>query len=244
MATDLPNQYPPSRTPAASDVPWERVESFVGQFSHDLRNGLNACELQLTFLAEISTDPDAVEEIKGLRASLNSITKQLQTVRTAVGSSKAHTLNYPAVDLFEDLRERFQRLHPEAAKRIEWKIKIEASKLVSIDPEITLSAALELLNNATVFADAGTPIVCEMQGHDDHVLCSVTEVCGMEPAVAAQEWGCSPLRSTRRGAYGLGLFRVRRSLQAQGSSLTFQHSVADKSLTAMMTLPLTADSRV
>ena len=242
--SDNPSDHIRSFVTAANVVPWERVESFIGQLSHDLRNSLNACELQLTFLAEISTDPDASSEVKSLRSTLNSITKQLQTIRSAVGSSKAHKLAYPANDLLEDLRERFQRLHPAVTRRIDWKTEVEDSRVVDIDPEITLGAVLELLNNATVFADLETPIACEIGEMDGQVHCSVTEQLETEPAVAVSDWGYLPLLSTRRGAYGLGLFKARRSLQAQGSTLTFQYSAANKTLAATIALPLATVSQV
>ena len=67
-------------------VPWDRVERFVGQLTHDIRNGLNALELQLTYLGEISTDPEAADEIKRLRATVGNVTRQLQTLRTATSA--------------------------------------------------------------------------------------------------------------------------------------------------------------
>ena len=81
LALTLPT-LPPEAT---VQVPWDRVERFVGQLTHDVRNGLNALELQLTFLGEISTDPEALEEVKRLRGTLLDVTRQLQTVKTAIG---------------------------------------------------------------------------------------------------------------------------------------------------------------
>ena len=219
-------------------VPWERVEQFVSQFSHDLRNGLNACELQLTFLAEISTDPEAAEEVKALRSTLAGITKQLQTVRVATGVAKTHTLEYPAADLFEDLRERFVRLHPQGASRVAWEMEVGTQTTVNIDPEVTLSAGMELLHNALHFADAGSPITCRMRAEAGQVLCSVEQNYAGTPNPAPEDWGRSALLSTRRGAYGLGLFWVRRGLEAQGSRLDFHHSPEQKTVTAVLTLPL------
>ena len=102
-------------------VPWDRFERFVGQLAHDVRNGLNAIELQLTFLGEISTDPEAIDEVKRLRATLNQVTKQLQAVKTVTAPVSPNTLDYPAVDLFEDLRERLERLHPDCG----WQNSVE-----------------------------------------------------------------------------------------------------------------------
>ena len=240
MSINAPVQNSVRSELSASLVPWERVEKFVGQISHDLRNGLNACELQLTFLAEISTDPDAKEEVKGLRESLAGITKQLQAIRVAAGTVKAHTLDYPAADLFEDLRERFLRLHPEASSRVEWRDDVEGGTLVKIDPDITLNAVLELLNNALHFADAGTPVLCTWGQEGSQVSCVARQSLGTRPSDPPEEWGQSPLQSTRRGAYGLGLFRTRRILAAQGSRLEIRYLDDQKALTATVTLPAAA----
>ena len=236
MSIDHPVHTTPSLDVCTDPVPWERVEKFVGQLSHDLRNGLNACELQLTFLAEISTDPDAAEEVKGLRSTLNGITKQLQAIRVATGSVKAHTLAYPATDLFEDLRDRLQRVHPEVVSRLKWHGEVSAQMLVKIDPDITLNAALELLNNAMHFADAGTPVLCSLREENGRVFLCIEQTLGTLMD-SPEDWGRSPLKSTRRGAYGLGLFRARRGLEAQGSQLTIQHYPEQKRLAATVTLP-------
>lgn len=237
MSSDV--SFPSAKNGVHSEdvVPWKRVEQFVGQLGHDLRNGLNACELQLTFLAEISTDPEAAEEVKALRTTLAGITKQLQAVRVAMGSSQMHPLNYPAAELCEDLRDRFGRLHAVSAGRVEWKNEVGAETLVSIDPEVTLSAVLELLNNALHFGAAGAGVVCAMREEAGAVLCTVEQEMAEAPGGPPDLWGASPLLSTRRGAYGLGLFRVRRGLEAQGSQLSFRYSAERKTLTASLTLP-------
>ena len=240
MSSNVPTPPVQATVPSGTVIPWEKVEQFVGQLCHDVRNGLNACELQLTFLAEISTDPEAAEEVKGLRTTLAGITKQLQAVRLATGSSKAHPLDYPAADLFEDLRERFGRLHAAVAGRVEWRAEVSGETLVAVDPELTLNAGLELLNNALHFGEAATPVVCAMWEEAGQVVCSVQQTPAEAPGTLPEDWGRAPLTSTRRGAYGLGLFRARRGLEAQGSRLTFRYSPEQRTLTATMTLPAAA----
>ena len=177
-----------------------------------------------------------MEEVKGLRSTLAGITKQLQAIRVATGDVKAHNLEYPARDLFEDLKERFIRLHPEAAGRVEWECEVDDAVSVNVDPDVTLNAVLELLNNALHFADAGTPVRCGLREESGEFVCSVKETLGA-PAGSPENWGRLPLESTRRGAYGLGLFRARRGLEAQGSRLEFRYLPEEKSLIATVTLP-------
>ncbi len=217
-------------------VPWERVERFVGQVSHDIRNGLNACELQLTYLGELVSDPEVAQEIKSLRGTLAGMTKHLQTLRSATTATTPNLLEYPAADLFEDLRDRFARLRPELVARMRWKMNVENQILVHIDPELVLGSCLELLDNAFQFADKNTAMTCTLSV-DGKVVIRVEEALGEAPATPPANWGQSPLVSTRRGSYGLGLFRARRALAAQGASLDFHYSPEKKTLTATMTLP-------
>ena len=228
-------------TEAALIVPWVHVEKFVGQVSHDLRNGLNACELQLTFLAEIATDPEATEEIKQLRQTLAGITKQLQAIRVATAGAKANLLPYPAADLFEDLRERFDRLQPDNTAKVTWEISVEPALEVLVDPELTITACLEILGNALQFGDKQAPIRCAVGADGSAVVCTVEEALAEAPATDPAGWGCAPLVSTRRGAYGLGLFRARRFLRAQGSRLTFHYASEAQTLTGTVTLPLASE---
>ena len=218
-------------------VPWERVERFVGQLTHDVRNGLNALELQLTFLGEISTDPEAVDEIKRLRGTLGNVTRQLQALRAATGLATSYPLDYPAAEFFADLRERFAKMHPGAGDKVVWETPIDAEKFVSVDPEQTLNALLELLGNALHFVPAtATPIRVQVSTADELVVFRLLEPQPAEPTISAGDWGRTPLLTTRRGAYGLGLFRVRRCLESQGGTLEMDYSAGSNLLTTTVTL--------
>ena len=111
-----PSAFPSDPT-GTVEVPWPQVERFVGLFTHDLRNGLNALELQLTFLGEISDDPEAKAEVKRMRGSVADITRQLQAVRLATGTPNPRPFAYKAADLMEDFRDRFERRHGDTSGR-------------------------------------------------------------------------------------------------------------------------------
>ena len=214
------------------------MEGFVGQLAHDIRNGLNAVELQLTFLGEISTDPEAVDEIKRLRNTLANVTRQLQSLRTAVGAVSPYPLEYPAADFFEDLRERFAKLTPDADSKVIWEINLGSQALLIVDPDLTINALLELLANGLHFTRSETlPMRIQVSATDGGVSFFLQEPQQTEPTVTPEEWGRAPLLTTRRGAYGLGLFRVRRCLESQGGTLDVAFSAAQKSLTTRVTLP-------
>ena len=148
-------------------------------------------------------------------------------------------LDYPATDLFEDLRERYERLHPETVEKISWDIKVDPAVCVLVDPDLTINALLELLTNAIHFG--ATSLDCEAADSPDGISFILKETSAAGPVIPTEEWG-EPLLTTRRGAYGLGLFRVRRILAAQAGGITFHPSSVDRQLTTTVTLPLAAPS--
>jgi signal transduction histidine kinase len=218
-------------------VPWTRIDKFVNQLTHDLRNGLNAIELQLTLIGEIASDAEVTAEVKVLRGTLLDMTRQLQAVKTLTGPVSPHLLNYPAADFFEDLRIRFSRAHPEAAERVQWKIDAGAGS-IGVDPELSLAALLELLDNALHFSDPNAAIdfLADAEG-DGGITVTLREPQQQPPAVSPGDWGLTPLSTTRRKGYGLGLFRARRIIEAQGGTLAAEYSEVDHVLTTVITLP-------
>ena len=226
---------------AKTQVPWERIERFVGQLTHDVRNGLNALELQLTFLGEISTDPEAIEEVKRIRGSLADITRHLQAVRTATGTISLHQFDYPAIEFFEDLKERFERSQSALKDRLQWRIQA-GTEALAIDPEQTMAALLELLANASHFSAADNVVVFEAKMDGATVVITVSEPCSTPPTVSVAEWGRTPFLSTRRAAYGLGLFRVRRIVESQKGSFDVAYSAAEQALVSRVTLLLAVPS--
>ena len=222
---------------AATEVPWARIEQFVGQLTHDVRNGLNALELQLTFLGEICADPEAAEEVKLIRKTVVDVTRQLQAVRTATAAPLLNKLDYPAHDFFEDLQERFERQETAGKKRLRWQIETGTVSL-SVDPEATMSAFFELLGNALRFNGEETAITFSAVADGSLVVTSLREAPAAPPALPPEGWGNTPLWSTRRAAYGLGLFRARRILEMQGGTYHVSYSAPDEALTTRVTLPL------
>lgn len=224
---------------ATVEVPWSRVEGFVGKLTHDIRNGFNALELQVTLIGELSDDPEIKEEVRRVRRSLSDLTRQLQAVRVATGAPTTHLFPYPAGDFLEDLRERFQKQHPSAAERVQWAQEAGAVS-VNIDPEQTMNALLELLDNALRHAAENTSVRVEMRATADSVALSVHQALTEAPPGQPAHWGRTPLLSSQRNAYGLGTFRARRILEAQGGALGYTYTEADRALVTEVGLPLAA----
>jgi K+-sensing histidine kinase KdpD len=238
MASSAPSPAEPAAVPP---VPWARIDRFIGQLTHDVRNGLNALELQLTLLGELSANAEVIAEVKALRGTLFDITRQLQAVKASTSPVSPHLLPYPAADFFEDLEDRFRRLHPQAVPQVAWKILV-AGVSVEIDPELSLHALLELLANALHFGGSKAMVsllaeACPAGG----VTVTLRESRQEPPALAPEDWGRAPLLSSRRNAYGLGLFRARQIIEAQGGTLHAGYSQATHVLTTALTLPAAGD---
>ena len=220
----------------APSVPWPQVERFIGLFTHDVRNGLNALELQLTFLGEISDDPDAKAEVKRMRGSVAEITRQLQAVRLAAGTPAPHAFSYPAADFAEDLRERFNRQRADTPARVQWEIE-PGTASVEVDPELSLTALLELLANALFHAAEGSVVRVHAACNATAMSLSIRQTLAAAPATSPESWGRTPFSSSRRDGYGLGAFRARRIIESQEGTLRFTYSEADQSLVTTVMLP-------
>ena len=69
-------------------VSWTDFVRFVRQLSHDLRNHLNAAELQSAYLGELAPDEEMKTEIKRLRQMMSELSGVLQKLSANVASPK------------------------------------------------------------------------------------------------------------------------------------------------------------
>ena len=227
-----------SVTPAEINVSMPVVVKFIRQLAHDLRNHLNAAELQSAYLAEIAENDEVREEIKRLRGMVSQVGASLQELTAALGQPSLTTMPYPAKELLEDLQQIVATAYPAESADVKWEVAGTDGTL-EIDPQLLLPALLELFANAFRHERGNGPIVATTKMEKARFVFTL-----VEPKASFQRstenWGGEPLQSLRQGHYGLGLHRTRRIIEAHGGSLSALHDPAASSLVTTIILPVPA----
>src|SRR5947208_7987567 len=139
-------------------IPWIDMVRFVRQLSHDLRNHLNAAELQAAYISELAEDPELKGEIKRLRGMISGMSSTLQQITLALVTNKPTLMQYSAEDFLADLRTKVLAEFPNDSPKLEWKTEVGAATL-QIDPQSLQSALTELFRNAFHHDPAGGVIL-------------------------------------------------------------------------------------
>src|SRR5690242_15636350 len=134
-------------SPVELKIPWSTMTKFVSQLNHDLRNHLNAIELQSAFLSEIADNPETSKEVQRLREMTGELSAHLQTLSRLLAKVQPMTMSYRAAEFVEDLRAKLEEQRPTEAKSVEWQISLNAEPF-EIDPQLLQAALLELFENA------------------------------------------------------------------------------------------------
>ena len=116
-------------------VPWSDTVRFVRQLSHDLRNDLNAIELQSAYIAELTQDQELTSEIKRLREVVSGMNSTLQLLSKAVGEVAPNLVTYPAGEFMADMRTQIERKFSKENHDITWDVQIQDGML-NLDPQL------------------------------------------------------------------------------------------------------------
>ena len=114
-------------------VPWADTVRFIRQLSHDLRNHLNAIELQSAYISELEGDANLKGEVNRLREMISRLTSTLQQVSGGLGEVKPNLISYRASDFVEDLRKKIAQEFPNESPEISWDVK-PGNAVLNIDP--------------------------------------------------------------------------------------------------------------
>jgi signal transduction histidine kinase len=229
----------PSEKPAS--IPLPRLVTFVRQITHDVRNGLNAIDLQSAFIGEIAGEGMVAEEIGKLRRMVCHVTNDMQKLSARFGELHPVLMDYPVHEFLQSLKEAVEEEFETQAKRVVWEVKAGDEEM-EMDYTLLLNVLLELTRNAIFFREGDGAIHFTAWNEKGKIVFEVRQPRS-QPAVDPQTWGLEPLNSGRRGGYGLGLFYVRRVLETLGGVLDPGYDAKSGELRVRLILPLKRAAR-
>jgi K+-sensing histidine kinase KdpD len=228
-----------SEAPRSSlTVPWSDMVRFVRQLSHDLRNDLNAIELQSAYIDELTQDQELTSEIKRLREVVSGLNSTLQMLSRAVGEVAPNVVTYPVVEFLADMRTQIERNFSKESQEITWDVQLQ-NGILNIDPQLFQEVFVELFVNAFQHDRGKGPLVARARISDGRFLFSLHEPKAVFSS-ETQNWGQKPLRNIRQRHYGLGLTRVRAIIEAHGGELQAEYDPKATMLVSTMALPLSS----
>jgi signal transduction histidine kinase len=225
-----------SAEPPQVQVSMPVLVKFIRQLAHDLRNHLNAAELQSAYLAEIAENEELREEIKRLRGMVAQVSVNLQQVTAALSQPPLTEMPYVAGELIEDLQQKLAATYPAESAQVNWEIAGGDGNL-NIDPQLLLPALVELFANAFRHERGDGPISAKAAVEKGRFVFTLSEP---KPNFqrSTENWGREPMLSLGQGHYGLGLYRTRRIVEAHGGEFAARHDEPTSSLVTTITLPL------
>jgi K+-sensing histidine kinase KdpD len=226
-----------STTASTEAIQWDNFVKFVRQLSHDLRNQLNAAQLQAALISELTTDAELKPEVVRLRELVSKLGGTLQQLSVAVAPPHPTFLLYAAKDLIGDVKKRIGQDFPEQSQRVKWKISAD-SAMLNIDPALMSWAARELFENA--FRHNGNAeLAASGSEKGGEFVFALHEPKSEE--VAPVRWN-ELLSEVKHGHYGLGLRRARAIVAAHGGELTSEWDALSSTLTSRIILPCSTES--
>lgn len=232
---------PPSEDRSdTSDVAWSDVVRFIRQLSHDLRNHLNAIELQSAYISELAGESELKDEIKRLRGMISGLTSALQSLSKAISDVKPNLIPYRATDFAEDLRKKIDHDFSGESAAITWNLQVEDAML-DVDPQLLQEALNELFTNVFRHTPGKANVVVTVKVENGQFLFIMEEPKASLEGTA-DNWGCEPLRKVSPNHYGLGLHRVRAIIEAHGGKIHAHYDPNASKLMTTVALPVSSGS--
>jgi len=216
------------------------VVRFVRQLGHDLRNQLNAAELQSAYIREVTEDEEMKSEVQRLRGMLGEMGNSLQKLTASLATVRLTEMPYEAVVFFEDLKQKLETLHSEQSGDVDWEVNAGDS-LLEIDPQLMQAAMLELFANAFQHERAAGRISVRAEVKDGLFVVRLREPKA-HFAAATDNWGREPFQKVKHGHYGLGLHRVRTIIEAHRGRLAVRYDLPSSTLVTTVELPVAGKS--
>jgi len=231
----MPDKSSESRSDSLS-VQWSDTVRFVRQLSHDLRNDLNALELQSAYIAELTQNQELTSEIKRLREVVSVLNLTLQRLSRAVGEVTPNMISYGAPEFLADMRTEIERNFSNKSDEINWNVQLE-DVILHVDPQLLHEAFVELFANAFQHDRGSSALLASARIDSGQLLFTLHEPKTAFES-ATQNWGREPLRNISQRHYGLGLNRVRAIVEAHGGQLQAEYDPQALALISTVILPV------
>ncbi|MGC3990490.1 MAG: hypothetical protein QM796_12575 [Chthoniobacteraceae bacterium] len=214
------------------------VAGFIRRLTHDVRNTLNALDLQLLLLE--SEDPEVQRQLAEARQMIGQEARRLSRLSLQFQTSQPQWIQYTAEELMQDLLPRLQKRLARKMSRVNWP-EAAPKLVVRIDFEMVSEILVELIENALNHGEEEGPVSVQFSEHEGGVSIRVTDKAP-KPASAPGEWGTAPFLAGRNGGYGLGLFHARQLAQKMDLALDFQYQPVDSTVVATLSLPVSLEN--
>ncbi len=230
---DVKSKEKPAGSGATPPIPWDDFVKFIRQLSHDLRNQLNAAELQAALVGELTTDEELKTEARRLRELVSQLGVTLQALSTSVAAPRPTLLPYKVQDFVADLQKKIDQEFPEKAAAVKWEVSSPGATL-NIDPELAEWAVVELFRNAFRHGTTGDGVQAKASVAAEWFSFDIREPKAEE--IDPLPW-VQPLQRVSHGHYSLGLRRARSIIAAHGGELTTQFDPASRMLINTIRVP-------
>jgi len=227
----------PGREPPT--VAWPDVVKFVRQLSHDIRNNLNAVELQSAYLAELAEDPELKNEVQRLREMISAVGRNLQGLTSGLSQVNPTPISYSAADFIEDFKRKLPKEFVDNAAKVTWDVQLKA-EMLEIDPQLVEQALLEIFANAFRHEGNVKSITAKAYINKDRFVFELREPKARFE-LSTENWGHEPLRKVSQSHYGIGLHRVRLVAEAHGGDFRADYDRTTSTLVTTVTLPSFSD---
>ena len=217
-------------------VAWPNMVKFVRQLSHDIRNNLNAVELQSAYLAELALDPEMKNEVQRLREMVSEVGRNLQGLTSGLSQANPTPISYPAADFIEDLKQKLAKDFADNATKVTWDVQLKDATL-QIDPQLGQQAFFELFNNAFQHERNVKSITAKAYIDNDHFVFELHEPKARFE-LSTENWGHEPLQNVSQGHYAIGLHRVRSIAKAHDGDLRAEYDRKTSTLVTTVTFPV------
>jgi signal transduction histidine kinase len=236
MADNAPQERKDSQS-----VQWSDTARFIRQLSHDLRNDLNAIELQSAYIAELEKNEESKSEIKRLREMISGLASTLQRLSRAVSEVTPNLIPYRAADLVEDLRAQIEHDFPKHSSEISWEGQL-GDVILNIDPQFLQEAFTELFANAFRHDRGKGPLLAKAKIDDNEFLFTLHEPKARFD-LPTHDWGREPLQKISQRHYSLGLNRARAIVEALGGELHARYDSDVSALITTLSIPVSDESK-